>query len=90
LPLRKTMFEKIKALFTLESRTSQCVFNLEEARALEVKAANARISTLTQQLDQLEAKCNARLSRIEVLFETELTAKALARDSLVRERRLDV
>jgi hypothetical protein len=84
------MFEKIKALFTLESRTSQCVFNLEEARALEVKAANARISTLTQQLDQLEAKCNARLSRIEVLFETELTAKALARDSLVRERRLDV
>jgi hypothetical protein len=25
-----------------------------------------------------------------VLFETELTAKALARDSLVRERRLDV
>ena len=84
------MFEKIKALFTLESRTSQCVFNLEEARALEVKAANARISALTQQLDQLEAKCNARLSRIEVLFETELTAKALARDSLVRERRLDV
>ena len=84
------MFDKIKALFTLESRTSQCVFNLEEARALEVKAANARISTLTQQLDQLEAKCNARLSRIEVLFEAELTAKALARDSLVRERRLDV
>ena len=84
------MFEKIKALFTLESRTSQCVFNLEEARALEVKAANARISTLTQQLDQLESRCNTRLSRIEVLFETELTAKALARDSLVRERRLDV
>ena len=84
------MFEKIKALFTLESRTSQCVFNLEEARALEVKAANARISTLTHQLDQLESRCNTRLSRIEVLFETELTAKALARDSLVRERRLDV
>jgi hypothetical protein len=84
------MFDKIKALFTLESRTSQCVFNLEEARALEVKAANARISTLTQQLDQLESRCNTRLSRIEVLFETELTAKALARDSLVRERRLDV
>ena len=84
------MFDKIKALFTLESRTSQCVFNLEEARALEVKAANARISTLTHQLDQLESRCNTRLSRIEVLFETELTAKALARDSLVRERRLDV
>ena len=84
------MFDKIKALFTLESRTSQCVLNLEAAKDLDIKAANARISTLTQQLDQLEAKCNARLSRIEVLFETELTAKALARDSLVRERRLDV
>jgi len=83
------MFDKIKALFTLESRTSQCVFNLEEARALEVKAANARISTLTQQLDQLESRCNTRLSRIEVLFETELTGKELARDNLVKAMRLD-
>jgi len=84
------MFEKIKALFTLESRTSQCVLSLDAAREADIKAANARILTLTQQLDQLESKCNTRLSRIEVLFETELTAKALARDSLVRERRLDV
>ena len=90
MPLRKTMFEKIKALFTLESRTSQCVLSLDAAREADIKAANARILTLTQQLDQLESKCNTRLSRIEVLFETELTAKALARDSLVRERRLDV
>lgn len=83
------MFEKIKALFTLESRTSQCVLNLEAARDLDIKAANARLSTLTQQLDQLEAKCNTRLSRIEVLFDTELTDKEIARDSLVKAMRLD-
>ena len=83
------MFEKIKALFTLESRTSQCVLNLEAARDLDSKAANARLLTLTQQLDQLEARCNTRLSRIEVLFAPELTGKELARDNLVKAMRLD-
>ena len=90
LGFKEEMFKRLKALFSLEDRLAVSLQAGLQDSVVRFQVVEKELIALRGQLDQIEAKTNERLSKIEVLFAEELEAKMKARDAAVKERRLNV
>lgn len=83
------MWKILRGLLSLESRFAHSLVSSVNKFNEQLRTLEKRIVDATKQLDALESKISARLSRLEVLLSEELTAKEIARDALVKTKRLE-
>ena len=85
------MFKRLRSLFGLEKRLLGEVQSRLIATSDEIKGYchvnDTRFTDYAKLIDKMGAEFNQRMSRIEVLFGEELSAKEKARDILICEKR---
>lgn len=87
--IKEAMFQKIRLLFSLESRLAGSLQASSQDSVVRFTNVEKEFLALRAQLDKLEMQVGERMSKIESLFAEEIEAKVAVRDALVKAKRLE-